>query len=126
MRSVIADIAPEVEGEIEALFGHTLFLGRPTAARLAGWRRRAQIGAGRKAGYSYAGYGQLKIASVIDTIALLLYQVGRETGPDRWRRVRDPTQHAEPTHGFRAGGPRIVGRARHRPLALLPSSVSKR
>src|SRR3546814_11696482 len=79
MRSVIADIAPEVEGEIEALFGHTLFLGRPTAARLAGWRRRAQIGAGRKAGYSYTGYGQLKIASVIDTITLLLYQVGGDT-----------------------------------------------
>src|SRR3546814_8373522 len=49
---------------------------------------------------------QLKIASVIDTIALLLYQVGGETGPDRWRRVRDLTEQAVRTRGFGDGGPR--------------------
>ncbi|HVJ00102.1 MAG TPA: patatin-like protein [Sphingomonas sp.] len=119
MRDVIADIAPEVESEIEALFGHTLFLGRPTAARLAGWRRRAQLAAGRKAGYGYAGYGQLKIARVIDMISLLIYQIGGETGADRWNRVRDLTAKAVPRRGFGHAGPTFVGGASDATVAFL-------
>src|SRR3546814_13825130 len=62
---------------------------------------------------------QLKIASVIDTIALLLYQVGGETGPDRWRRVRDLTEQAVRTRGFGDGGPTFVGGAGDATIAFL-------
>ncbi|MGN6377199.1 MAG: patatin-like protein [Sphingomonas sp.] len=87
MRAIVADIRPEVEAEVEALFGHTLFLDRPTAARLAGWRRRAQAAAAAKAGYSYAAYGHLKVDGVVDFLASLLYQVGGEHGPLRRRHI---------------------------------------
>src|SRR3546814_14356234 len=62
---------------------------------------------------------QLKIASGIDTIALLLYQVGGETGPDRWRRVRDLTEQAVRTRGFGDGGPTFVGGAGDATIAFL-------
>src|SRR3546814_1681886 len=61
----------------------------------------------------------LKIASVIDTIALLLYQVGGETGPDRGRRVRDLTEQAVRTRGFGDGGPTFVGGAGDATIAFL-------
>ena len=88
MRSVVATIRPDVEAEIESLFGRTLFLDRPTPRRLIAWRRRAQIAAAARAGYSYAAYGHLKAAGVIETIAGLLYHAGGEPGPSRWRRIR--------------------------------------
>ena len=119
MRAVIADIAPEVEAQIESLFGHTFFLDRPTAPRLAGWRRRAQIAAGRRAGYGYVAYGHLKIARVIDTIARLLYQIGGEIGPDRWRRLRDLTEQAVRTRGFGGTEPSFAGGANEATIAFL-------
>ncbi|MBN8807308.1 MAG: patatin-like protein [Sphingomonas sp.] len=88
MRGITRAMRPEVEAEIESLFGFTLFLDSPTAARLAGWRSKAQNAAAAKAGYGYAGYGHLKIAGVIDLIATLLCAVGGETGADRLARIR--------------------------------------
>jgi len=89
MQAIVENIRPEVEGEVEALFGHTLFLDRPTANRLAAWRHRAQKAAAAKAGYGYAAYGYLKVDGVIDLVAGLLYQVGGEYGPARRRHIRD-------------------------------------
>ena len=100
MRSIIADIRPEVEAEVEQLFGHTLFLDRPTAPRLANWRRRAQNAAGAKAGFSYAAYGHLKVDGVIDLIAELLYHVGGEHGLARREHVRDAVATTVRTEGF--------------------------
>lgn len=88
MRAIIAAIRPQVEAEIEGLFGRTLFLDRPTAARLVAWRRRAQQAAADRAGYSYTGYGQLKAAGVADVVAGLLHTIGGEPGPQRWSRTR--------------------------------------
>ena len=88
MRHVVATIRPDVEAEIESLFGRTLFLDRPTAKRLVAWRRRAQIAAAARAGYSYAAYGHLKAAGVVETITALLYYAGDEPGPLRRRRLR--------------------------------------
>lgn len=89
MQAIVESIRPEVEAEVDALFGHTLFLDRPTAGRLAGWRHRAQKAAAAKAGYGYAAYGYLKVDGVIDLVAALLYQVGGEPGPQRKRHIRD-------------------------------------
>ncbi len=87
MRGIVTALRPQVEAEIERLFGHTLFLDRPTAPRLIAWRRRAQNAAADKAGYAHAAYGHLKLTGVIATIAALLDQIGGEPGRTRWRRI---------------------------------------
>ncbi len=88
MRAIMDAIRPQVEGEIEALFGRTLFLDRPTPARLVAWRRRAQQAAADRSGYAYAGYGNLKASGVVDFVTGLLHAAGGETGGDRWSRTR--------------------------------------
>jgi patatin-related protein len=89
MRAIIASIRPEVERQVEALFGFTLFLDRPNAARLGAWRRRAQTAAADKAGYGYAAYGHLKIHGVVELLATLLHHAGNEPGPERLQRLRE-------------------------------------
>ena len=111
MRGIVAEIRPAVEAEIESLFGHTLFLDRPTPARLAGWRRRAQNAAAAKAGYAYAAYGNLKIDGVIDLISSLLYQVGGEPGPARRRHIRDAIASTVRARGFHDETPIFAGGA---------------
>jgi patatin-related protein len=88
MRAIIDAIRPDVEAEVEQLFGHTLFLNSPTAARLANWRARAQKAAAASAGYGYAAYGHLKVAGVVETLTSLLFHAGGEPGPQRWDRIR--------------------------------------
>jgi patatin-related protein len=110
MRGIITALRPEVEGEIESLFGHTLFLDRPTAQRLVAWRRRAQQAAATKAGYSYAAYGHLKIAGVVEAITSLLYAIGDEPGQSRWRRIRASIEAAIATRGFGDAAPAFSGK----------------
>ncbi len=86
MRAIMEAIRPQVEAQVEALFGRTLFLDRPTPARLVAWRRRAQQAAADGAGYSYAGYGNLKAVGVVDLVTELLHGIGGEPGPRKWRR----------------------------------------
>lgn len=72
MREIIEAVRPEVEESIEALFGITLFLDRPTPARLAAWRAKAQEKAAKSAGHAYPAYGHLKLSGVIDEVAMML------------------------------------------------------
>ncbi|MDR6146591.1 patatin-related protein [Sphingomonas sp. SORGH_AS870] len=88
MQAIVAAIREEVELEIEQLFGGTFFLDRPTAARLASWRVRAQAAAAAKAGFSYAAYGHLKVANVIDALTTLLSDAIGDEGPQRRIRLR--------------------------------------
>ena len=69
VRATIAAIRPEVEAAIDEALGGTLFLTRPTAARIAGWRAKANLLAARRAGFAFAGYGHLKLDLVIDQLA---------------------------------------------------------
>ena len=69
---IIDAIRPEVEQAIEAAFGKTLFLNRPTPARLSSWRAKAQDLAARQSGYAYASYGHLKLSGVVEDIVGLL------------------------------------------------------
>jgi len=71
VRATIAAIRPEVEAAIDDALGGTIFLTRPTAARIAGWRAKAHLIAARRAGFAFAGYGHLKLASVADQLATL-------------------------------------------------------
>ncbi len=88
MRGIVVAIRPQVEAEVEALFGHTLFLGRPTPARLVAWRRRSQKAAIASSGYGYAAYGHLKRSNVVDAVAGLLHPSGGEHSAHRLARVR--------------------------------------
>ena len=110
MAEIIAHIRPEVEQQVESLFGYTLFLDHPTVQRLAIWRRRAQNAAAAKAGYGYAAYGHLKLAGVIELMTQLLFAAGGETGQQRWadihtaiRRAVDGLDMAETRPTFTGG-----------------------
>ncbi len=100
MRTITDAVRPEVEAEVDALFGRTFFLDRPTPARLASWRRRAQIAAAERVGFSYAGYAHLKINGVIEMITALLHSVGGEPGPQRWQRIRTRIEAALRLRGY--------------------------
>jgi patatin-related protein len=83
LRRIVEAMRPEVEAAIERALGSAIFLMRPTPKRLAGWRARAQSVAAREAGYAYAAYGHLKLASVAEEVAERLFELGG--GGDRGR-----------------------------------------
>jgi patatin-related protein len=72
---IIDAIRPEVEQAIEVAFGKTLFLNRPTPARLSSWRAKAQDMAARQSGYAYASYGHLKLSGVVEDMVNLLFDL---------------------------------------------------
>uniref|UniRef100_UPI0035CA7C49 patatin-like protein n=1 Tax=uncultured Sphingomonas sp. TaxID=158754 RepID=UPI0035CA7C49 len=111
MRAIIAGIRPEVEKQVETLFGHTLFLDSPTAARLNTWRERAQTAAANSAGYGYAAYGHLKLNGVVEGIVDLLHHAGGEPGGQRWRAIRGHVSAAVTARGFDDMGPSFAGGA---------------
>jgi patatin-related protein len=89
LRHIVEAMRPEVEAAIERTFGTTLLLMRPTAARLAAWRTRAQNVAAREAGYAYAAYGHLKVAAIVEESAATIYRLGGRGGRERVDRLRD-------------------------------------
>lgn len=94
MLAIVAEIRAEVETQVEALFGYTLWLDYPTPKRLSAWRRRSQVAAAAKAGYGHTAYGMLKVDGAIDRIAQLLFTIGDHHGPERLRELRDTVARA--------------------------------
>jgi patatin-related protein len=84
LRRIIETIRPEVEAAIERAIGSSFFLASPTPARLASWRAKAHNLSAREAGYAYAAYGQLKIATVVEEMAETIFRLGG--GGDKVRR----------------------------------------
>ena len=103
MRAIIEAVRPEVEESIEALFGITLFLDRPTPARLAGWRAKAQDRAAKTAGHAYPAYGHLKLSGVVEEVSAML---ARLAGRDDNAAIQDAVLHAVATQGLN----RITGK----------------
>jgi patatin-related protein len=68
MRAITDSLRTEVEETVSKLFGYTLFLDSPTPRRLTNWRNKAQDRAAHMAGFAYASYGQLKMASIVEDI----------------------------------------------------------
>ena len=68
-RQIVEAIRPQVDEEVQTLFGRTFFLDRPTEARLTTWRAKAQSAASKQAGHAFAAYGQLKLSGAVDEIA---------------------------------------------------------
>ena len=89
LRHIVEAMRPEVEAAIERAFGTTFLLMRPSPARLAAWRMRAQTVAAREAGYAYAAYGHLKIAAIVEESAATIYRLGGRGGRERVDRLRD-------------------------------------
>ncbi|MEZ5682448.1 MAG: patatin-like protein [Erythrobacter sp.] len=71
MTRIVAALRPEVDATVEKLFGRTLFLDRPTPARLAAWRKKAQQAAAEAAGYAFHSYAQAKYSGIIARLARL-------------------------------------------------------
>ncbi|WOK37114.1 patatin-like protein [Sphingomonas sp. C3-2] len=103
MRAIIEAVRPEVEESIEALFGITLFLDRPTPVRLAGWRAKAQDRAAKTAGHAYPAYGHLKLSGVVEEVSAML---ARLAGRDDNAAIQDAVLHAVATQGLN----RITGK----------------
>ncbi|MBY0519573.1 MAG: patatin-like protein [Sphingomonas sp.] len=121
MAEIIAGIRPEVEKQVEALFGYTLFLDHPTVARLASWRRRAQVSAASKAGYGYAAYGHLKLAGIIEQLTQLLFHIGGEQGQHRWEHIRRMIAAAVHAQGMDDMGPTFSGGTNEATVGFLRS-----
>ena len=68
LKRIVDALRPEVEAQVAKLFGHTLFLDRPNAKRLAVWRGKAQHAAATQAGYTFLTYGQVKFAQILDEL----------------------------------------------------------
>jgi patatin-related protein len=78
LRQIIDELRPEVEEAVEKLFGHTLFLDKPTVARLTAWRTKAQQAAAERAGYAFHAYAQVKFSGVIDALSEVVHAAAPE------------------------------------------------
>jgi len=88
LRLIIESIRPEVEAAIERGIGSSFFLASPTPARIAAWRAKAHILSAREAGYAYAAYGQLKLATVVEEVADMIFRLGGAGDKLRRKAVR--------------------------------------
>ncbi len=86
LRHIVDSMRPEVEAAIQRAVGTSFFLVRPTPRRLAAWRARVHELSAREAGYAYAAYGQLKIATLVEDVAASISRLGG--GNDRSSRER--------------------------------------
>ncbi len=83
LKRIVAGLRPEVEAAVEKLFGRTLFLNRPTPARLQAWRKKAQQAAAEQASYAYHAYAQTKFTSIVERLAKVTMQAAPQLGmPD--------------------------------------------
>ncbi|WP_338468551.1 patatin-like protein [Novosphingobium sp. ZN18A2] len=69
MRTIVDSMRPEIEEAVEKLFGYTLFLDRPTPARLIAWRNKAQQAAAERAGFAFNAYAQVKVDGIVRHLA---------------------------------------------------------
>ncbi len=102
MRAILEGLREEVEAAVERLFGYTLFLDYPTPARLAAWRRRAQVTAAKDAGFAYSAYARLKLADVI-ALNVRLLRIAGELDDDRTRHLAGLVAQAVAERGIGSG-----------------------
>lgn len=117
LSAIVAAMQGEVEAAIGRVFGRTLFLDRPTPARLSAWRSRAQNMAAVEAGYGYAAYVHLKLATVLDEAAAAMVTLsgGRASLPD----VRRALDAYAGDIGLLAGDAFAKGKVRDDVIAFL-------
>lgn len=103
MQHVIDAMRPTIGATVEQTIGQPLFIDRPTAARLASWRKRAHRKAARAAGFAYVSYGQIKLSGIVHDLGAMLAMLGgQEADAVRvalWRRVRASGADIMPASG---------------------------
>jgi len=99
----LAALRPGVEAAVERLFGRTLFLNRPTPARLAAWRARAHAGARAEAGIGYAAYAHIKLEGVRDAVLDQMRRAGGDQAAGRWNRTCERLDAALDARGVGPG-----------------------
>ena len=82
LRRIVSALRPEVDAAVDKLFGRTLFLDRPTPARLNAWRQKAQQAAAERAGYAFHAYAQAKFAGIITRLARLAIEAAPKLAID--------------------------------------------
>lgn len=82
LKQVVETLRPEVEAAVERLFGRTLLLEWPSQRRLNAWRRKAQDAAAKGAGYTYPGYGEVKLRAVIQDLADTIHAAAPDLAAD--------------------------------------------
>jgi patatin-related protein len=78
MRRITDALRAQIEQDVETAIGGTLFLDRPTPARLAAWRQKVQHRAAIAAGFTYPAYGHLKLSGIVEDMAALLFRLGSD------------------------------------------------
>lgn len=73
LKRVVETLRPDVEAEVERLFGRTLLFEWPSQRRLTSWRKKAQAAAARGAGYTYHGYGLVKLRAIALDLAQTIF-----------------------------------------------------
>ncbi len=71
MRHILDSLGNDVDERVAAAVGRNFFLDRPTPARLAAWRAKAQARAAGEGGYAFAAYGHVKLSLVVEDLANL-------------------------------------------------------
>ena len=89
LKGIVDALRPEVEAQVERLFGLTLFLDRPSVRRLVGWRAKAQQAAAVQAGYAFQAYGHVKFAQVISELAAMIESAAPDLTVGRGDSVAD-------------------------------------
>jgi patatin-related protein len=84
LRQIVTALRPEVERTVEALFGRTLFLDRPTPRRLRSWRAKAQQSAANAAGYAFHSYAQAKFTQIVERLARLIFEAAEFEQADEY------------------------------------------
>lgn len=74
MQSITDHLKVEIENKIEEMLGSTFLLSRPTCKRITKWRMAAHQKSSAVSGISFAAYGHLKMAGIIDDIIMLVKQ----------------------------------------------------
>lgn len=96
LRYVVDGMTPEVDAAIERAIGLKVSMLKLTPARLVDWRSKIQSAAVREAGFAYAAYGQLKIARIVEALALHLAELGGQPV----EQVRKAVWHHARVRGF--------------------------
>ena len=87
-KQIIAAARPRISTLIRNIIDHDSGDNAATnlvSAELARWRTLAGSRAGSDAGYTYAGYVQLRVMSALDSLAVILTEIGRR-GYDTYER----------------------------------------
>ncbi len=119
LRRIVEAMRPEVEAAIERAFGSPLHRLGPTPKRLAAWRARAQTIAAREAGYAYAAYGHLKLATVAEEVAERIFRLGGGGDRARHERVRQAIWDEIRGRGLAAHDSMTAGGARPEVILFL-------